>query len=217
MSESIKVIIADDHTIFRSGLNLLLSSESDIDVVGEAMDGDSAVKLATELKPDVVLMDISMPELNGFQATQLIKERIPEVSVLVLTMHRSEEYFFQMLEAGASGYILKGAETTELINAVRSVAHGGVFLYPTMARRLVQQFLSQSGVDTIGQAKLTPREKEVLKLIAEGYSNKEIAEDLVVSPSTIHSHRTNLMQKLNLSKRHELVAYARRHGLIRNT
>jgi two-component system response regulator NreC len=162
-------------------------------------------------------MDISMPELNGFQATQLIKERIPEVSVLVLTMHRSEEYFFQMLEAGASGYILKGAETTELINAVRSVAHGGVFLYPTMARRLVQQFLSQSGVDTIGQAKLTPKEKEVLKLIAEGYSNKEIAEDLVVSPSTIHSHRTNLMQKLNLSKRHELVAYARRHGLIRNT
>jgi two-component system response regulator NreC len=216
MSELIKVLIADDHTIFRSGLNLLLSSESDIDVIGEAMDGDSAVKLATTLKPDVVLMDISMPELNGFQATQLIKERIPEVSVLVLTMHRSEEYFFQMLEAGASGYILKGAETTELINAVRSVAHGGVFLYPTMARRLVQQFLSQSGVDTLGQAKLTPKEKEVLKLIAEGYSNKEIAEDLVVSPSTIHSHRTNLMQKLNLSKRHELVAYARRQGLIRN-
>ena len=216
MSEAIKVLIADDHTIFRSGLHLLLSSESDIDVIGEAMDGSSAVELTAELKPDVVLMDISMPGLNGFQATQQIKERVPEVGVLVLTMHRSDEYFFQMLEAGASGYILKGAETTELINAVRSVARGGVFIYPTLARRLVQQFLTLSGVDTLGESKLTPKEKEVLKLIAEGYSNKEIANRLVVSPSTVHSHRTNLMQKLNLHKRHELVAYARRHGLIRS-
>jgi two-component system response regulator NreC len=217
MSEAIKVLIADDHTIFRSGLNLLLSSESDIEVVGEAMDGPSAVELTRQLKPDVVLMDISMPGLNGFQATQQIKERIPEASVLVLTMHRSEEYFFQMLEAGASGYILKGAETTELMNAVRSVARGGVFIYPTLAQRLVQQFLMQSGVNIHGQVRLTPREKEVLKLIAEGYSNKEIAEHLVVSPSTIHSHRTNLMQKLKLSTRYELVAYARRHGLIRDS
>ncbi len=217
MSEIIKVLIADDHTIVRSGLNLLLSSEPDIQVIGEAMDGHMAVQMTEEIGPDVVLMDIGMPGLNGFQATREIKERTPGVHILVLTMHRSDEYFFQMLEAGASGYILKGAETSELIHAIRIVARGDVFLYPAMARRLVQQFLSQSGTDGPSGPKLTPREKEILKLVAEGYTNREIADRLVVSPSTVHSHRTNLMQKLNLHTRHELVQYARRHGFIRET
>ena len=169
MTEEIKVLIADDHTIFRSGLHLLLSSEADMQVVGEATDGASAIEMTDQLKPDVVLMDIGMPGLNGFQATRQIKEYNPEVNILVLTMHRSEEYFFQMLEAGASGYILKGAETSELIHAVRSVARGGVFLYPTMARQLVQQFLLQSGMDSPEQTKLTPREKECLPIPVEVY------------------------------------------------
>jgi two-component system response regulator NreC len=130
-------------------------------------------------------------------------------------MHRSEEYFFQMLEAGASGYVLKGAETNELIRAVRTVANGEVFLYPTMASRLVEEYLRERTVGEILAGKLTPRESQVLQMIADGYANKEIAEKLVVSPSTIHSHVTNLMQKLELTKRHELVQYARQHGLIR--
>ena len=216
MAAPIRVLIADDHTIVRSGLHLLLSSEPDIEVIGEATDGISAVELAQEFKPDVVLMDIEMPELDGFEATRQIRARVPEVNVLVLTMHRSDEYFFQMLEAGALGYVLKGAETSELINAVRAVARGDVFLHPSMARRLVQRFLHQVGADPQGRPRLTPREKQILNLVAEGYSNKEIAERLVVSPSTVHSHRTNLMQKLGLSTRHELVQYARRQGPIRD-
>jgi two-component system response regulator NreC len=209
--------VADDHTIVRAGLHLLLSAERDIQVVGEATDGETAVALAEQLRPDVVLMDIGMPSLNGFEATRQIKACAPQVNVLVLTMHRSDEYFFQMLEAGASGYILKGAETSELLNAVRAVARGDMFLYPSLARRLVQEFLRHGQLEDPGGPKLTPREQQVLKLIADGYSNTEIAERLVVSPSTVHSHRTNLMHKLNLTSRHELVQYARRHGLIRET
>ncbi len=216
MPEQIRVIIADDHTIFRSGLNMLLSSESDINVIGEAEDGQSAIQLAKELNPDVILMDIGMPELNGIEATERIKLESPDINILVLTMHRSDEYFFKMLEAGASGYILKGAETSELINAVRSVAKGEVFLYPSMAGRLVKEYLSQSASSKISSAKLTKREREILQLIAEGFTNKEIAKKLVLSPSTVHSHRTNLLHKLNLNSRHELVQYAREHGLMRD-
>ncbi len=216
MPEQIKVIIADDHTIFRSGLNMLLSSEPDINVIGEAEDGQSAIQLAKELNPDVILMDIGMPGLNGIEATEQIKLETPDINILVLTMHRSDEYFFKVLEAGASGYILKGAETSELINAVRSVAKGEVFLYPSMAGRLVKEYLSQSAASEISSAKLTKREREILQLIAEGFTNKEIAEKLVLSPSTVHSHRTNLLHKLNLNSRHELVQYAREHGLMRD-
>ena len=217
MPDPIRVLIADDHTIVRSGLSMLLSAEPDMQVVGEAADGAQALEMTARLRPDVVLMDIAMPNLNGIEATKRIRREFPEVRMLILTMHRSEEYFFQVLEAGASGFVLKGAETDELLQAVRAVARGDVFLYPSMARRLVQEYLRQRGEYDPSLARLTPRERQVLRLIAGGFSNKEIAEKLVLSPSTVHTHRTNLMHKLELSTRHELVQYARRHGLIRES
>jgi len=217
VSDKVRVLIADDHTIVRSGVRLLLQAEPDIEVVGEALNGDEAVALAASLRPDVVLMDIAMPGMGGLEATRQIKARFPEMHVLVLTMHRSDEYFFEMLKAGASGYVLKGAETNELIGAIRAVARGEVFLYPTMAKQLLQDYLNRLKEGAgLSQPTLTPREREILRLLAEGYSNKEIAERLIVSPSTIHSHRTNLMRKLNLSSRHDLIRYARERGLIRD-
>ncbi len=214
MPEAIRILIADDHTIFRSGLRLLLSSEPAFEVIAEAEDGAQAIDLANQLKPDVILMDIGMPGINGYEATRRIKKSNPKVNVLVLTMHRSEEYFFKMLDAGASGYVLKGAETEELIRAVCTVARGDAFLYPSMARSLVDRYLKTQSGESMYQQRLTSREVEILQMIADGYSNKDIAEELVISPSTVHTHRTNIMQKLGLNKRHELVQYAREQGLI---
>ncbi len=215
MADLIRVLIADDHTIVRSGVRLLLAAEPDIEVVGEALNGREAVTQAESLRPDVILMDITMPEMDGLEATRQIKNRYPDIHVLVLTMHRSDEYFFEMLQAGASGYVLKGAETSELINAVRVVSRDEVFLYPTMAQKLVQGYLSLVEWDEDNLPSLSPREREILRLLAEGYSNKEIAEKLVVSPSTVHTHRSNLMEKLELSNRRELIQYARQRGFIR--
>jgi two-component system, NarL family, response regulator NreC len=214
MRRAIRVLIADDHTIVRSGVRMLLEAEEDFAVVGEALDGAQAISLTGELRPDVVLMDIGMPDVDGLEATRRIKVQWPEVNVLVLTMHRSEEYFFEMLKNGASGYILKGAETSDLINAVRVVAQGDVFLYPAMARKLVKDYLNVAGGRAAVDPQLSPRENEILQLLAEGYSSKEIAEKLIISPSTVHTHRTNLMQKLGLSSRHELIRYARQRGLL---
>ncbi len=216
MSELIRVLIADDHTIVRSGVRLLLEAEADIEVVGEALDGREALNLAELLQPDLVLMDITMPEMDGLEATREIKTRFPQINVLVLTMHRSDEYFFEMLKAGASGYILKGAKTSELINAVRVVQQGEVFLYPTMTQKLVNGYLKLSEWDKESGPTLSPREKEILSLLAEGYSNKEIADLLVISPSTVHSHRNNVMDKLGLNNRRELIQYARKRGLIKD-
>ena len=214
MADQISVLIADDHTIVRSGVRMLLEAEPDIRVVGEALNGIEALELAASLQPDVVLMDITMPELDGLEATRQLKARFPHMNVLVLTMHRSDEYFFEMLKAGASGYILKGAKTSELINAVRIVQRGEVFLYPSMTQKLVQGYLQLADWDTETEPSLSPREKEIFQLLAEGYSNKEIADELVISPSTVHSHRGNLMDKLGLNNRRELIQYARRRGLI---
>jgi len=216
MSDRIRVLIADDHIIVRSGLRLLLEAEADIDVVGEALEGGEALNLVEQHLPDVVLMDIAMPGMDGLEATRRIKASWPQIQVLVLTMHRSDEYFFEMLKAGASGYILKGAETSDLIHAVRVVGRGEVFLYPAMAQKLVKDYLNfiQWGEGT--GSSLSPREKEILRLLGEGCSTKEIAEKLVISPSTVHSHRSNLMTKLGLSNRRELIQYARQRGLIQD-
>jgi two-component system response regulator NreC len=215
MNNRIRLLIADDHIIVRSGLRLLLGAEPDIEVVGEALDGAEVLTLAEKLQPDVILMDIVMAGMDGMEATRQIKNRWPKIQVLVLTMHRSDEYFFEMLKAGASGYVLKGAETDELIRAVRVVAEGEAFLYPAMARKLIGDYLSRIGEEKTMQS-LSPREKEILRLLVEGFSNQEIAEHLVISPSTVHSHRSNIMSKLGLSSRHELIQYARSKGLIRD-
>jgi len=214
LTEIIRVLIADDHTIVRSGVRLLLAAEADIEVIGEALNGHEAIAQVQSLQPDVVLMDISMPGMDGLNATQHIKTKWPEVNVLVLTMHRSDEYLFEMLKAGASGYVLKGADTSDLIQAVRVVAQGDVFLYPSMTKKLVSDYLSRMEGDFGSKFPLSQREKDILKLLAEGYSNTEISEKLIISPSTVHTHRSNLMKKLGLNNRHELVQYARQRGLI---
>ena len=216
MPDTIRVIIADDHTIVRSGVRLLLAAEPDIEVVGEALNGREAVALAGEVVPDIVLMDITMPEMDGLEATRQIKAKYPHVQVLILTMHRSDEYFFEILKAGASGYILKGAKTSELIDAVRAVSQGEVYLNPSMAQKLVQGYLNLVEWNSEAGLSLSPREKEILRLLAEGYTSKEIAEKLVISSSTVHTHRSNLMSKLGLSTRRELMQYARQHGLIQD-
>jgi two-component system response regulator NreC len=216
MRDRIRVLIADDHIIVRSGLRLLLEAEPDIDVVGEALEGREALNLVEKHLPDVVLMDIAMPGMDGLEATRRIKASWPQIKVLVLTMHRSDEYFFEMLKAGASGYILKGAETSDLIHAVRVVGRGEVFLYPAMAQRLVKDYLSYVQWGEKTGASLSSREKEILLLLGDGYSTNEIAAKLVISPSTVHSHQSNLLTKLGLSNRRELIQYARQRGLIQD-
>ena len=213
----IRVLVADDHTIVREGVSLLLQGQPDIEVVGEAKDGCEAVEKCLQLHPDVVLMDMAMPELNGLEATKRIKASRPETHILVLTVHESDEYFFQALQAGASGYLLKGATSAELVAAVRAVSSGGIFLHPDVAQKLVAEYLRRISSDHSSSTRydgLTPREKEVLILIAEGHTNQQIAEQLVLSPSTVQTHRTNIMEKLNLHNRAELIKYAIRQGLI---
>ncbi|MFQ6015860.1 MAG: response regulator [Anaerolineae bacterium] len=212
----IRVLIVDDHTIVRAGVRLLLDAEADIEVVGEAADGQEAIDRAAKLQPDVVLMDIGMPGMNGLEATREIKSRWPNMQVLVLTMHRSDDYFFQVLDAGASGYVLKGAGTGDLISAVRAVDQGDVFLYPSMAKKLVADYLGRvrSGEERASYDGLTNREREVLTLVAEGLTSQEIADQLTLSVNTVQAHRRNIMGKLNLHNRSELIKYAIRHGLI---
>ncbi len=214
MNEIIRVLIADDHTIVRSGVRLLLEAETDIEVVGEALDGKEALALVEQLHPNVVLMDIAMPGVDGLEATKKIMSQWPETRILVLTMHRSDEYFFEMIKAGASGYVLKGAETNELIHALRVVAKGEVFLYPSMAGKLVKGYLSSLDGSKNALSNLSKREQEILRLLADGYTNKEIAEKLFVSPSTVHTHRSNLMNKLNLNSRRDLIEYTRQKGIL---
>ena len=216
MTDQIHVLIVDDHPIIRSGLRSLLTAESDIEVVGEATDGKEGMEQTESLRPHVILMDISMPNLDGLNATRQIKRRFPEVQILALSMHRSDEYFFEMLRAGASGYILKSARTSDLLEAIRVVSRGEVFLYPEMAQKLVRGYLKLADWENDTQTILSPREKEILFLMAEGYSYKNIAEKLVISPSTVYSHRSNLMSKLGLNNRHELIEYARKREFTKD-
>lgn len=212
----IRVLVADDHTIVREGVRILLEAQPDIEVVGEAADGQEALARVRELQPDIVLIDIAMPNLNGLEATRAIKRDYPNVQTIALTMYESDEYFFQILNAGASGYILKKAASADLLSAIRAVYAGEVFLYPSVARRLVSDYLSRvkSGEEKSSYDGLTAREREVLKLIAEGHTNQAIADKLVISPSTVQTHRTRIMQRLNLHNRAELIQYAIRKGLL---
>jgi two-component system response regulator NreC len=212
----IKLILADDHAVVRSGLRMLLEARPDIQIVGEAETGAEAVAKVKSLKPDVILMDIQMPDMNGIEATRRIKESGVNTAVLALTMHEDDQYFFEMLKAGASGYVPKRAAPDELVSAIRTVGRGEVFLYPSLATRLVQNYLGQAQANE-GPAlheELTAREQEVLVLIAEGLSNPEIAEKLVISVKTVDRHRENIMRKLNLHSRIDLVKYAIKLGLI---
>lgn len=212
----IRLMLADDHVVVRSGLRMLLQAHSDIEIVGEAENGREAIEKVKVLHPDVILMDVQMPDINGIQATKRIKEVSPATAVLALTMHEDDHYFFEMLHAGASGYVPKRAAPDELVNAVRAVNEGGVFLYPSLQKRLVKDYLqrAESGDHLMVQDDLTPRELEVLTLIAEGLTNPEIAEELVISVKTVDRHRENIMRKLNLHSRIDLVKYAIKMGLI---
>jgi DNA-binding NarL/FixJ family response regulator len=213
----IRVLIADDHTLVRQGIRLLLETAPDVRVIGEASDGAEAIRLAQELNPDLVLMDIAMPNVDGLEATREIKQAQPGVQILALTMHEGEDYFFKILEAGAGGYVLKRAAAIDLLTAVRTVARGEVFLYPSVAKKLVADYLGRTegqDNDVRTSASLTPREHEVLSHIAAGLSNREIAERLTVSLSTVQTHYAHIIEKLNLRNRTELVKYALRHGLI---
>ncbi len=212
----IRVFLADDHLILREGIRLLLQKVPDIEMVGEASDGAEAVAKVEQLVPDVVLMDITMPVLNGLEATRQIKQKTPQVKVLILTMHETGQYLSGMLQAGASGYVVKTTTTSELISAIRAVYQGDVYLYPSIARMLVDDYLQKVKTGDVKDSYegLTNREREILKYIAEDRKNKEIADLLGISVRTVQAHRTNLMDKLGARDRTELVKYAISKGII---
>jgi len=213
----IRVVLADDHGVVRAGIKSLLEAEHDIVVVGEAATGEEAVQKASELRPNVVLMDLAMPGIGGIEATRLIKAKISSSNVLVLTMHDNEEYFFAVLEAGASGYVLKGSDPQDLIAAVHAVNQGNAFLAPEVAKVVLSSYvrgMASEQEDKENFNALSPREKELFNLVAEGKTNREIAETLYLSVRTVEKHRANMMSKLGLSNRAEFIKYAIRTGLM---
>jgi DNA-binding NarL/FixJ family response regulator len=215
MSE-IKVLIADDHAIVREGIHMILALHDDIEVVGEAADGIEAIEKASKLSPDVVLMDIAMPKLGGLEAMLEILKINPESKILVLTQYENTEYIYRFLKAGAAGYVLKKAVGSDLVSAIRAVFQGKAVVDPSIADRVIKGFIEQPQVskDEVLYEKLSDREKQVLKLIAEGYTMQQIADMLSLSIKTVMTHRTNLMEKLNIHNRTELVKYAIREGLV---
>lgn len=229
----IKIVLADDHDILRQGLKLLFRSQADIQVVGEARTGKDAIDLVARLQPDVAVLDITMAEMDGLEACRRIRAHTPDTQVLILTMHESEEYFLQALRMGAAGYLVKKAAPADLSNAIRTIAHGGAYLYPGLARALVRAYVDRPGIQpqpvvspvpvaratrSIQQRSpldvLTPRELEVLKLVAEGCTNQQIADQLVLSIKTVQAHRANVMEKLGLNNVTHLVRFAIHHGLV---
>ncbi|GHO84794.1 response regulator transcription factor [Dictyobacter formicarum] len=230
--EKIRILLADDHDLLRHGLKLLFEAQPDMLVVGEARNGREAIEQVSEQKPDVVVMDISMAEMDGLEACQRIRKLHPDIQVLILTMHESEEYFLQALRIGAAGYLVKKAAPTELSTAVRTLAQGGAYLYPGLAKALIRAYVSThdypqtrlSSLKTATKEKnaslghaldvLTPREVEVLTYVAEGKTNQEIADMLVLSIKTVQAHRANVMDKLGLHDITQLVRFAIHHGLI---
>jgi DNA-binding NarL/FixJ family response regulator len=206
----VRVLIADDHGIVRSGLRLLLERQPDIEVVAEAADGAEARELAVRERPDLAILDVKMPKLTGLQATREIKRQAPEVSVLILSMHDDERYLFEALKAGASGYVLKAQADTDLLAAIRAVERGEPFLTPEAQRTLIKDVLARGS----SGEELTPREEEIVKLVAEAHTTKQIAALLHLSEKTVENHRANAMRKLGMRDRVELVRYAIRRGLI---
>jgi two-component system response regulator NreC len=216
MAETIRILLADDHAVLRAGLRALLNDEPDMDVVGEAANGQEAIAQTQALRPDVVVMDIAMPVLNGLEATAAITALGLGTKVLVLTMHAEEQYLFQVLEAGGAGYVLKQSADIDLLQAIRAVHRGEAFLYPAAVRLLLQAYLrgEQEPAKPV-RGKLSEREEEVLALTAEGYSNQEIAGRLYLSSKTVDTYRQRIMEKLDLHHRSELVHYALDRGLLK--
>jgi two-component system response regulator NreC len=212
----IRLLLVDDHEVVRSGLRMLLESAGGVEIVGEAGTAREALEKVSEIHPDVVIMDIGLPDLTGIEAAREIKALRPETSIVALTIHEDQEYFFKMLEAGATGYVPKRAAPEELLTAVEAAAAGEVYLYPSLAKLLVKDYLSQEPQLKATRALdgLTEREQEVLAQLAEGASNAAIGETLGISPKTVARHRENIMRKLNLHSRSELVKYAIRKGII---
>jgi DNA-binding NarL/FixJ family response regulator len=213
MQEKIRVLIADDHTLFREGLMALLQSAPDIDVVAAAKDGKEVVEIAASQLPDVILMDIQMPELNGIEATRKIIQNSPHIGVIVVTMFEDDDSVFAAMRAGARGYILKGADQNDMLRAIRSVAEGEALFGPTIAMRLMNFFTSSSHQPEPAFPELTEREREILTLIAEGMSNPKIAQKLTISIKTVRNHVSNIFNKLQVSDRVQAALRAREAGL----
>ena len=214
----IKLLLVDDHDVVRTGLRILLEGQPDIQIIGEARNGSEAIIMASRHRPDVIVMDITLPDISGIEATRKIKEIHPDIAIVALTMHDDEQYFFKMLQAGASGYVPKRAAPEDLITAIHAASADEVYIFPSLAKLLVADFLDQKEegqeTDDPSMDVLTPREAEVLELLAEDYTNEEIAQKLVISKHTVARHRENIMQKLELHSRSELVKYAIRKGII---
>ena len=216
MADTIRVLLADDHPVLRAGLRALLEHEPDMVVVGEASTGRQAVALAAQMRPDVVVMDIGMPEMDGLEATRQIRGLGLRTQVLILTVHAQERYLFPVLKAGAAGYVNKTAADVELITAIRTVAAGGAYLHPAATRALLEDFVARvrAGEEQDSYDRLSEREREVLKLVAGGYTTREIAERLFLSPKSVETYRARILEKLELRTRAELVRYALRRGLL---
>ena len=213
----LRILLADDHAVVREGLKALVNAEPDMEVIGEARDGRTAWHKVVELRPDVAVIDIAMPELNGIQATEKVKQECPQVKVLALTAHQEKGYLDQLLKVGASGYMLKLSAANELIQAIRSVAAGKIYVDREMTDQITNSYIRKQGATgAVGYRQLTDREEQVLRLIAQGYSNKEIAGQLNISVKTVESHKANLMEKLEFKSRTEIVRYAVRHGWLQD-
>jgi DNA-binding NarL/FixJ family response regulator len=210
-----RILLADDHAMVRRGLRHVLDAEPDLRVIAEAGDGRAAIEQALEQRPDLAILDIAMPRMTGLQAARELVSMLPELRLLILSMHDNEEYFFEALSAGASGYVLKSAADRDLVEACRAAMRGEPFVYPGAVRALIREFLegARRG-ETEPRDTLTPRESQVVKLIAEGRSSREIAADLVISEKTVERHRANILEKLGMHDRVELTRYAIRRGLV---